>query len=128
MSSIIPDLDSLRIDPATPVVPKKRKSLRHKPRQKFLKGPVPLDHLALAARASGKAIHVAVALWFFAGLRHTTQIKFPMRWLKMTFGMNRYTAYRGLAALERTGLVSVVRHRGRASLVTLLEDLPHDRR
>lgn len=119
MSSIIPDLDSLRIDPATPV-PKKRNSLRHKP-GKFLKGPIPLNHLTLAAKAPGKALHVAVALWFFAGLRTTTQIKFPIRWLKTAFGMGRYTAYRGLAALERSGLVRVVRHRGRASVVTLLE-------
>jgi len=122
MSSLIPDLDSLRIDPATPA-PKKRKSLRHEPGRKFLKGPIPLDHLILAAKAPGKALHVAVALWFFAGLRTTVQIKFPMRWLKVTFGIDRYAAYRGLQSLESSGLVSVVRLRGRASLVTVLEDL-----
>jgi hypothetical protein len=119
MSSIIPDLDQLRADPTTPA-PRKQKSLRHKPGQKFLKGPIPLDHLTLAAKAPGKALAVAVALWFF-GLRVTTQIKFPVRWLKTAFGMDRYTAYRGLAALEKAGLVSVVRHRGRGSIVTLLE-------
>jgi hypothetical protein len=122
MNSIIPDLDQLRIDPTTPIVPKKRrKSLRHKPGQKFLKGPIPLPWLSVAARAAGKTLHVALALWFYAGLRTTTQVNFPKGWLELEFGMDRHTAYRGLAALEKAGLVSVARHRGRASLVTLLE-------
>ena len=121
MSDMIPDLDQLRIDPAAPAVPRKRKSLRHKRDRQFVKGPIPLNHLALAAQAPGKALHVEVALWFYAGLRNTAQIKFPMRWLKVTFGVDRYTSYRGLAALEKAGLVLVIRHRGRASIVTLLE-------
>jgi hypothetical protein len=121
------DFDSLRIEPPTlSVAPKKRKSLRHMPGRKFLKGPIPLDHLTLAARADGKALHVALALWFYVGLRHSTQVNFPVGWLKTAFGVGRYAAYRGLAALEKAGLVTVVRCRGRASLVTLLEvsDVP----
>ena len=41
--------------------------------------------------------------------------------MKTAFNMERHAAYRGLAALEKAGLVSVVRYRGRASRVVLLE-------
>jgi hypothetical protein len=120
MSNLIPDLDSLRINHIAVPAPKKR-APRHKAGEKFLGGPVPLSWLASAAKLPGKALHVTVALWFFAGLRATHQINFPMRWLKTVFGVNRTSAYRGLVALEKVGLVSVLRHRGRASIVTLLE-------
>jgi hypothetical protein len=35
------------------------------------------------------------------------------------FGVGRFAAYRGLAALERAKLVHVERHRGRCPLVTI---------
>jgi hypothetical protein len=68
----------------------------------------------------GKALHVALALWFWAGVRRSRQVAISMSWLK-TLGADRYSGYRGLAALEGVGLISVIRHRGRKSVVTLLE-------
>jgi hypothetical protein len=37
------------------------------------------------------------------------------------FGMNRYAFYRGLAALERRGLVTVERRRGSMPRITLVD-------
>lgn len=119
-NNIIPHPDQLRLEDNV-VLPSTKKTPRHKPGQKFVKGPIPLDWLSVAAKLPGKALHVAVALWFRAGIRKSNQMRFPMSWLDRVFGVNRTSAYRGLAVLEKGGLVSVVRHRGRASIVTLLE-------
>jgi hypothetical protein len=114
-------VDQLRID--APVVPSPRVP-RHKAGQRFLKGPIPLDWLATAAAQPGKAFHVALGIWFWVGVKKSNRVAFSMLWLKTTFGVDRWSGYRGLAALERAGLVSVIRYRGRKSVVTLLDTPP----
>jgi hypothetical protein len=122
MSSIIPDL-TLWPNRALVSAPSKR-APRHKFGEKFVRGPIPLDWLCVAAKQPGKAFQVAMGLWFRAGINNSNRMRFPMSWLNRAFSVNRTTAYRGLSALEKVGLVSVVRHRGRASIVTLLEASP----
>jgi hypothetical protein len=104
-----------------PLIPQRIGTPRHRHGEKFLKGPIPLNWLSVAAKQSGKALHVATAIWFWAGLRRSREVALSMSWLRTNFGVNRYSGYRGLVALERIGLVSVVRHPGRKPLVTLLE-------
>lgn len=41
---------------------------RHKPGEKFLKGPIPIDLLEMAANGPEKALHVALVIWFLAGM------------------------------------------------------------
>jgi hypothetical protein len=123
--SYVPGPDQLRLDAHTALSSRPiRRVPRHTVGQKFLKGPIPLDWLRMAAMQPGKALHVALALWFWAAVKRSAQVAFSMSWLDVTFGVNRYSGYRGLAALEEVGLVSVVRHRGRKPTVTLL-DAPH---
>jgi len=47
------------------------KRLNHKSRKnlknKFLKGPIPLEWLRRASHLSGKAIQISVCLWFLKG-------------------------------------------------------------
>jgi hypothetical protein len=117
MNSLIPDLDSLRIEPAAVTRP----APRTKAARNFLRGPIPLPWLIVAAKLPGRSLHVGLALWYYAGMRSTHQINFPIRWLKTALNMERHAAYRGLRHLERADLVSVARHRGHASIVTLLE-------
>ena len=93
---------------------------RHKPGEKFLKGPIPWAWLAKAAHQSGKALHVAIALWFLAGVKRKRTVALSGAVLR-TLGVNRHSGYRGLAALEQAGLVSVERHPGRNPLVTILD-------
>jgi hypothetical protein len=115
------DIDQLRVD--APVVPSPLVP-RHRVGEKFLKGPIPLNWLSAAGMQPGKTLHVAVGLCFWAGVKRSRQVPLSMSWLRTTFGVDRYSGYRGLAALERVGLVSVIRHRGRKSMVTLLDKLP----
>ncbi|HKF94008.1 MAG TPA: hypothetical protein VKB96_05275 [Gammaproteobacteria bacterium] len=98
----------------------KEKPPRHKPGEKFLKGPVPLTWLASAAQLPGKALHVSVVLWFFAGLKKTRIVSLPNKTLRL-FGVSRNAKYRALGALEKAGLVVVERPPGRNPLVTLLD-------
>ena len=95
MSNFIPDLDSLRIAHTAVPAPKKR-APRHKTGEKFLKGPIPMSWLVRAGKLPGKAIHVGLSLWFYAGMRKSGQVNLPMRWLKMAFKMERHAVYRGL--------------------------------
>jgi DNA-binding transcriptional ArsR family regulator len=89
------------------------------PGKKFLKGPIPWEWLQRAGRARGHALHVAVVLWFLAGIVKCSTVKLSNIVLA-GFGVDRSTAQRGLRALEVAGLITVVRHRGRQPRVTLL--------
>jgi DNA-binding FadR family transcriptional regulator len=61
-----------------------------------------------------------MALWYLAGVEACQEVK-PTRRTWDRFGVSRHTGRRGLAALERAGLVAVTRARGRAPRVTILE-------
>ncbi len=93
---------------------------RHRPGERFLKGPVPWQWLTRAAQQPGRALHVAIAIWFWASIIGSGQIALSISRLK-ELGVSRYAAYRGLAALERAGLILVQRHRGRKPIITLME-------
>lgn len=107
-------LEPARFALALPVslgeIPTSQKPPRHKRGQEFLCGPVPLPWLRQAATLRGKALAVGIALWFKAT---------GTLWGKL--GIHRKSAYRGLSALETAGLITVVRHAGRAPVVTIVE-------
>jgi hypothetical protein len=115
------DFEQLRVDDPSLLNPPSKKAPRHKPGEKFLKGPIPLNWLSVAAAQPGKTFQAAIALWFWAGMKRSRQIPFSMSWLKTTFGVDRRPGYRGLAMLEKAGLVIVVRHRGRNPVIELLD-------
>lgn len=93
---------------------------KHGKGEKFLKGPIPWTWLSKAAQQSGKALHVAIIIWFLAGINKSRTIKLSNKILR-EFGVKRHSGYRGLKALESVQLISVKRHRGRNSIVTILE-------
>jgi hypothetical protein len=93
---------------------------RHKTREHFLKGPVPLYWIAKAACCRGRALHVAAILWYRAGLENRRTVKIP-RWVADKFGLSTDAKSRGLRALETAGLVSVKRQTGCSPVVTLLD-------
>ena len=86
----------------------------------FLKGRIPLPWLEAAARLPGKSLHVALALWFLGGL-HKSRVIALSNVVSARFGLDRNSKYRGLAALEGAGLITIVRKLGRAPVVTLNE-------
>ncbi len=93
---------------------------RHKPGELFLKGPIPWNWLTRAARLPGRALQVALIVWFGAGLEKNRTVPFSYK-RAAEMGCKREAARRGLAALERDGLVSVERGPGRSPRVTLNE-------
>lgn len=88
--------------------------------ERFLKGPVPLEWLSAAAYLPGKSMHVAIALWFLAGLTESRQVTLS-NVIALRFGSDRSSKYRALAWLERARLIEVERKLGRAPVVTLLD-------
>src|SRR2546422_7052595 len=105
------DLDRLRL-PDSCAPPKRaevRRAPRHKPGEKFLKGPIPWEWLTRAARQPGKALHVAIALWRWAGIQGTRVIKLSLSCAAEEFGTSRTALSRGLRALEGAALVAAER-------------------
>ncbi|MBS0289748.1 MAG: hypothetical protein JSS07_06920 [Proteobacteria bacterium] len=97
-----------------------KKPPRHKPGERFLKGPIPLKWLSKAARLPGKAFHCSIAIYVLAGIREARI--FPLeRTVINELGINRHSVYRGLSALEKHKLINVERHPGRFPIVTILE-------
>ena len=92
---------------------------RHKPGEHFLKGPVPLAWLEIAAKLPGKSLHAGVALWYTAGLTRSRSVALS-NIAGGKLGLDRNSKYRALHWLERAGLVAVERKLGRAPIVTIL--------
>jgi DNA-binding MarR family transcriptional regulator len=85
----------------------------------FLKGPVPWTWLSQAARASGRALQVGIALWLQRGMRRSDRVTLPTARLT-ELGLDRYAVARALTRLEAAGLVTISRRRGRKAVVTIL--------
>ena len=92
----------------------------HRRGEQFLKGPIPRGWLVRAMRLRGKALHVALEIWFRVGLTRRSEVVLSLEQVARTGSFDRATASRALSALEREGLVSVRRHIGRAPRVTVL--------
>jgi hypothetical protein len=93
---------------------------RHQHGEWFLRGPLPGFWLSRAARLPGKSLHVALAIWFAAGLTDNREVKLTGR-LLAKFAVLPDAGRRGLRQLEQDGLVRVQRHRGRCPLVVIEE-------
>jgi hypothetical protein len=89
---------------------------RHTAGELFLKGPIPWSWLLKTMVLPGRALHVALVLWFRAGLAGNGVVSVNLSRLPV----DRSAASRGLAALEAAGLIAVRRRPGRKPLVTIL--------
>jgi hypothetical protein len=114
------DLKKLSLPGESKVNPPGQKPPRHKPGEKFLRGPIPWNWITQAAHLPGKACQVGMALWFLAGIKDRQTLALSGSALR-DLGVSRYAGYRGLKALEKAGLVSVQRHIGQNPVVTILD-------
>ena len=88
----------------------------------FLKGPIPLVWLQKAASLPGKALEVALAIQVMRGLSgRNTDIAVTDKLVQRIAVMDRNTRYRAVCALEKGGLIRVVRQRGKAPRVAILD-------
>src|SRR5262245_4801756 len=93
---------------------------RVRPRKEFIRGPLPLWWMARAAALRGQALAVSLAIWFRRGIEGAAPFPlYPSALSKL--GVNRWSSYRALAALEKAGLIAVERRKGRCPVVTVLE-------
>lgn len=86
----------------------------------YLGGPIPWAWIRLAAGLPGQALAVGLALWLKARLAKSAEVGFSLSRSEELVGVKRDAASRGLDALERAGLISVVRGPGRMPRVTIL--------
>ncbi len=86
----------------------------------FIKGPIPLAWMKAAAMLPGKSPHVALVLWYLAGLKKTRTVALGNRLLK-SFGVDRKAKGRCLKAMQGAGLITVVSRAGCNPIVTLLD-------
>lgn len=101
---------------------------RPKKGEQYLGGPIPLAWLSRAAQLSGKAFHLAVALWYAAvrskGKNASVTLTAP---LANKFGLKaRTTRTRAILALQQSGLVRVENRLGRSPIITILPALESD--
>src|SRR5688500_5688721 len=114
------DPKRLRITRVIAAGPCSARPPRHRPGEKFLKGPVPWDWLGRAASQPGRALRGAIAVWGAAGITRARTVSRQPSVLR-SLGVSRYAGYRALAALEGAGLLEVQRHPGRSPVVTILD-------
>lgn len=86
----------------------------------ILLGPEIVDWLIAAARLPARSLHIALALVFANEGRSLTTIVLPNLPL-LEMKLDRCAKYRGLAHLERAGLVRVDRRPGRSPTVTICQ-------
>lgn len=92
-------------------------------RELFLRGPVPMDWLDRAAGLPGKALNVAIALWWLYGMKKGGAIKLTRQALKYLH-VKRDAASDGLGRLERAGLIRVERRPGQRPTIEICPMLP----
>lgn len=87
--------------------------------EKFLAGPIPLSWLSKVSTLPGKALNVALALWFLKDVKRSHTVRLNGSTLR-EFGVKRQAGYRALIVLERVGVVSCSRAKGRCPIVTII--------
>jgi hypothetical protein len=89
-------------------------------RHQFIMGPLPLLWFERASALPGKALHVALGLWRMKGLCRSKTFPFK-RSAAAKLSVSPDATYDALTNLEGAGLIRVARHRGRSSVVTVLD-------
>ena len=87
---------------------------------KFLKGPIPLPWLIIAAQLPGKTFVVGIVIWFRCGLCKSSTITLPSTVLSL-FGVDRNAKRRAIDLLEKASLITVDRRLGKNPIITILE-------
>lgn len=88
--------------------------------RRFLRGPIDLNWLEVAAKLPGKALAVGLVVWLLVGLKKTDTVTVTRTALSL-LNVGRKGGYNGLEALESAGLIRVDRHRGRCPVATVLD-------
>lgn len=101
---------------------------RHRDKEHFVKGPIPMSWISAACLASGRGsgFRVAIALWYLAGLNGGNPDVILTSQVARLFHLNRFSVYRGLKTLVKARLVDVHQQPGQAPRVRILPVLRED--
>jgi hypothetical protein len=88
---------------------------------RFLKGPIPLRDICVAAKLSGKCLALFLAIHHQVALTGKSIVTLPASLLR-DLGITRSTKARCLSALEQASLVAVSRSRGKGARMRLIRD------
>lgn len=92
----------------------------------FIKGPIPMDWISTAAKLPGKAIQVALALYWMGGMNPQKQFKITRRALVL-FNVSD-DAYRdALLRMEAAKLIKVSRCPGQRALVEIVRNIAQEK-
>jgi DNA-binding transcriptional ArsR family regulator len=86
--------------------------------ERFLKGPIAMREIAVAARLPGQALALFLAIQHQTALTGKPVVTLPAKLLR-ALGVSRDAKGRGLKALEQAGLVHVSRSKGKAARIEL---------
>ena len=95
-----------------------RKPPRHRAGEWFLKGPIPGSWLSRAAALNVRALRLALAIWFEAGVRRKRTVRLSAETLRR-FAVPRDGCRKGLLELRAAGLVSIVQKTGCRPEITI---------
>ena len=87
---------------------------------RFLRGPIPWDWIRRASQLPGKALILGLCIWRLSGATGKNMVLLSNSELQ-PFRIDRAAKSRGLAALEKAGLIAVSRKPSRWPLITLLK-------
>ena len=90
-----------------------------RPKELFVRGPIPLEWLSKAAALPGKTLNVALALWWLQGMSKGQPLKLTRSALKH-LNIERDAASAGLARLERAGLIALQRRPGQRPTISIV--------
>ena len=94
------------------------------PTVKFIRAPLPYTWITSAAKLAGKSLHAAMAIRYLDGFDQSGTVKLTHRILK-DFGISVKASYDVLTRMEKAGLISVKRHKGRSPIITIIGRIPN---
>jgi DNA-binding MarR family transcriptional regulator len=118
--SSIDDIPAVEIETAALRQARQRRAGR------FLKGPILMSDIAVAAKLPGKALAVYLAIRHRIDLTRSAAVKLPAS-LMRELGVSKDSKARALRQLEAAGLITVRRSKGKPAIITLNTENAHDR-
>ena len=87
----------------------------------FLKGPVPLTRLQLAANLPGKALVTYIAIRHRCDIQRGDETTLPTKYMEK-WGVRQDAKIRAQDHLRRAGLITTIRKPGRTTVIRLMPD------
>jgi DNA-binding MarR family transcriptional regulator len=117
--SSVDDIPAVEIETAALRQARQRRAGR------FLKGPILMSDIAVAAKLPGKALAVYLAIRHRIDLTRSAAVKLPTS-LMRELGVDKDAKARALRQLEAAGLVGVKRRPGHSPIITIEQEKQHD--